>query len=113
MPNSLKRRHSRWYEVILFSPLFQFFSGFFLVVLLPNWLRWGDVLLRWPLKATEFNTLLANSVAYLIAFFMLHKFKNFPGTRSLPFIIPTILIAWLIVFAALLFCERKTMRDEY
>lgn len=107
MPNSLKRRHSRWYEVILFSPLFQFFSGFFLVVLLPNWLRWGDVLLRWPLKATEFNTLLANSVAYLIAFFMLHKFKNFPGTRSLPFIIPTILIAWLIVFAALLFLREE------
>jgi len=107
VPNSLKRRHSRWYEIILFSNLFQFFLGFFVVVLLPNWLRWGELLLSWPLKATESNTLLANGVAYSISFFMLHKFKRFPSTRALPFIIPSISIAWLIVFAPFVFLREE------
>lgn len=107
MPDRFKRRHSRWYEVILFSGLFQFFLGFFVVVLLPNWIRWGDLLFIWPLKTAEFNTLLANSIAYVVSFFVLHKFKRFPGTRSLPFIIPTILTAWSIVFAVLLFLREE------
>lgn len=105
--DSLERRHSRWYEVILFSSVFQFVLGFAVVVLLPNWIRWGELLLSWPLTSTELITVLANSAAYIISFFMLHKFKHFPGTRSLPFIIPTILTAWLIVFAVLLFLREE------
>lgn len=109
---SLKRRHSRWYEVVLFSSLFQFFLGFAFVVLLPNWLRWGELLFDWPLKSVQFNTLLANSVAYSVSFFILHKFKRFPGTRSLPFIIPTILTAWLAVVAVLLFLREDTFARQ-
>lgn len=109
---SLKRRHSRWYEVVLFSSLFQFFLGFAFVVLLPNWLRWGELLFDWPLKSVQFNTLLANSVAYAVSFFILHKFKRFPGTRSLPFIIPTILTAWLVVVAVLLFLREDTFARQ-
>lgn len=109
---SLKRRHSRWYEVVLFSSLFQFFLGFAFVVLLPNWLRWGGVLFDWPLKSVQFNTLLANSVAYAVSFFILHKFKRFPGTRSLPFIIPTILTAWLVVVAVLLFLREDAFARQ-
>ena len=107
MSGSFKRRHSRWYEIILFSHIFQFFLGFAIVVLLPNWIRWGELLLKWPLKDAELNTLLANSIAYIISFFMLYKFKRFPGTRSLPFIIPTILTSWLFVFAVLLFLREE------
>ena len=112
MSKSLKRRHSRWYEVVLFSSLFQFFLGFAFVVLLPNWLRWGELLFDWPLKSVQFNTLLANSVAYAVSFFILHKFKRFPGTRSLPFIIPTILTAWLAVVAVLLFLREDTFARQ-
>ena len=107
MPNSLKRRHSRWYEVILFSSLFQFCLGFVFVAMLPSWLRWGELSLTGVFNTTESNTLLANSVAYVISFFMLHKFKRFPGTRSLPFIIPTVLTAWLIVLAPFLLLREE------
>lgn len=107
MSNSLERRHSRWYEIILFSSFFQFVLGFAIVVLLPNWMRWGELLFKWPLNNTEINTLLANGIAYVVSFFILHKFKRFPGTRSLPFIIPTILTAWSIVFAILLFLREE------
>lgn len=108
MSKSFNRRHSRWYEIILFSSLFQFCLGFAIVVLLPNWLRWGELLFHWPLRSVQFNTLLANSLAYSVSFFILHKFKRYPGTRSLPFIIPTLLTAWLVVFAALLFLREDT-----
>ncbi|MDY7218787.1 exopolysaccharide biosynthesis polyprenyl glycosylphosphotransferase [Denitrificimonas sp. JX-1] len=107
MSVNLERRHSRWYEVILFSSLFQFILGFAVVVLLPNWIRWGELLLKLPLTETELNTVIANSIAYAISFFILHKFKRFPGTRSLPFIIPTILTSWLFVLSVLLFLREE------
>ena len=103
----LERRHSRWYELILFNGLFQFLLGFAVVVLLPNWIRWEDALLIWPLKPTQLNTLLANSSAYVFSFLILYKFKRYPGTRSLPFIIPTLLVAWLLVFAVFLFLREE------
>lgn len=108
MPYSFKRRHSRWYEVVLFSQAFLFLLGFAVVVLLPNWIRWGEALLRWPVGSTHLNTLLANSIAYISSYIILQKFKRFPGTSSLPFIIPTLLVSWFSVSAALLF-----MREEF
>lgn len=107
MPNSFKRRHSRWYEVVLFHPLFLFLLGFAIVVLLPSWLRWGETFLRLPLDTTHLNTLLANGMAHLLSFAILHKLKRFPGTSSLPFIIPTLVTAWLAAFAVLLFLREE------
>ena len=108
LSNNLKRRHSRWYEIILFNSLFQFVMGFAVVVLLPNWIRYENLLFDLSLKTAELNTVLANSVAFSISFLILHKFKRFPGTRSLPFIIPTIFTTWLIVFAVLLFLREDS-----
>src|SRR5690554_6131067 len=107
VPTSFKRRHSRWYEVVLFSQLFLFLLGLAVVVLLPNWIRWDAALWRWPMSETQLNTLLANSLAYVASFAILHKFKRFPGTSSLPFIIPTLLMSWFTVFAILLFLREE------
>lgn len=106
MPTSFKRRHSRWYEVVLLNPAFLFLLGFFVVVLLPNWIRWGQLPLHLPINPTHFNTLLANSGAYVLSAAILHKFKRFPGTSSLPFVIPTVMMSWLAVFAVLLFLRE-------
>lgn len=108
MSKSFERRHSRWYEVVLFSSLFQFLMGFAVVVLLPNWIRYEDLLFDLPLRSAQLNTVFANSIAFSVSFFILHKFKRFPGTRSLPFIIPTIFTTWLIVFAVLLFLREDS-----
>ena len=108
MPTSFKRRHSRWYEVLLFNQFFLFLLGYVVVVLVPNWIRWGEALMRWPMNETQLNTLIANSLAYTASFFILHKFKRFPGTSTLSFIIPTLLMSWLIVFAVLLFLREES-----
>lgn len=108
MEQNLKRRHSRWYELIVFNSLFQFFLGLSLVVILPNWLRWGELLLRWPLQDVQSHTLMTNACAYCISFILLHKFKRYPGTRTLPFIIPTVLFSWLLVMSVLIFLRIET-----
>lgn len=64
--------------------------------------------MRWPMNETQLNTLIANSLAYTASFFILHKFKRFPGTSTLSFIIPTLLMSWLIVFAVLLFLREES-----
>lgn len=107
MPKSLIRRHSQWYEMLLFSSLLQFFIGFTVVVLLPIWLHWNYISLSLPLESVQINTLLSNTVAYSVSFYILYKFRCFPGTRTFPFIIPTLLMTWLVVFAILLFLREE------
>ena len=108
MTHKLQRRHSRWYEVILFNTLFQFLLGFTVVVLLPNVIRWGTQIFHWPMAPTQFNTMAANSLAYIASFIILNRLKRYPGTRSLPFIIPTIATCWLIIFSTFLFLREES-----
>lgn len=107
MHNKYQRRHSRLYEVILLNSWFQMALGYLLVVVLPGWMRWGANLFVWPLPDVQLNTMLANTVAYILCYYSLHKFKRYPGTRTLPFILPTVLLSWLLVFAVLLFLREE------
>lgn len=93
--------------MVLFNPLFLFVLGYAVVVVLPGWIRWGEQLRQWPMDETHLNTLLANSIAYLLTAAVLHKFRRFHGTNSLRFIIPTVLSAWLGVIAILLFIREE------
>src|SRR5690554_1874932 len=101
------RRFSRWYEVILLNNLFLFFLGFLVVVFLPSFIHWGVKLFQWPIQETRFNTLLANSLAFTASFIILRKLKTYPGTRSLPFIMPTVLITWAVVFSLFIFARES------
>lgn len=107
MHNKYQRRHSRLYEVVLLNSWFQMALGYLLVVVLPGWMRWGANLFVWPLPDVQLNTMLANTVAYILCYYSLHKFKRYPGTRTLPFILPTVLLSWLLVFAVLLFLREE------
>lgn len=107
MHNKYQRRHSRLYEVVLLNSWFQMALGYLLVVVLPGWMRWGANLFVWPLPGVQLNTMLANTVAYILCYYSLHKFKRYPGTRTLPFILPTVLLSWLLVFAVLLFLREE------
>lgn len=98
-----QRRFSRWYEIILLSPLFLFFLGCAAVVVLPAYMQWGANIFQWPTSNVIFNTLTANSLAYCSSFYILLKLKHYPGTRTLPFIVPTVVTAWLCVFSLFLF----------
>lgn len=107
MVTSTERRYSRWYEVLLLNRLFLFFLGYLVVVFLPSYAHWGSKLFQWPVVEIRFNTVLANSLAYVASFLILRKLKCYPGTRSLPFIIPTVLMTWFVVFAFFLFLREE------
>lgn len=102
-----QRRYSRWYEVILLNNLFLFVLGYLVVVFLPSYVHWGAKLFQWPVVEIRFNTILANSLAYITSFLVLRKLKCYPGTRSLPFIIPTVLMTWFVVFSLFLFLREE------
>src|SRR5690554_7458520 len=96
-----QRRYSRWYEVILLNSLFFFVLGYLVVVFLPSYGHWGDKIFQWPMVCVRLNTLLANSAAYISSFFILRKLKCYPGIRSLPLFIHTLL--WVVFFGFFFF----------
>ena len=109
MSQNYHRRHSRWYEVIIFNFWFQLIIGFLLVVLLPQWLRYGGWVDSLTFKVgSNINTLYANSVAFILSFLILRKLYQFPGARNMTYIFPVIAANWLFIIAILFF-----MRAEY
>ncbi|WP_404418476.1 exopolysaccharide biosynthesis polyprenyl glycosylphosphotransferase [Marinospirillum sp.] len=108
MKHQFERRHSRWYERLLFSVVFQFLIGGLLVVLFPGWLRWEEIVTLQPFEVVQRNTLLANLGAFVIIFIALRRLQRFPGAQTLAYILPTITLAYLIAVAFLFF-----LREEY
>lgn len=112
MNSNYQRRHSRWYEIILFNAWFQLAVGFLFIVIMPSIIRWPQLLENfWPLNSVQFSTIAANSAAFLGSFIVLKKMHRFPGSRTLAFIVPTLIFYWLLVMAVLLFFRLDYARS--
>src|SRR5690554_4058053 len=103
MPNKTKY----WRKSILLHPFTEYLIAFSIVVVLPSVLRWS---VQGGTFFTDYqtNTLIANGVAFSWSFFFLHKLKSMPNTRSLAYIIPSLGLAWLGVFAVFLFLREAS-----
>lgn len=89
-----------------------------ITILLPACFFWEGLLDSLHFHEKQITSLVVNSIAFTISFVILHKFKRFPGTRSLPFIIPTLTTTWLTVFAVTVLLhikdyEHKLMLSSY
>ena len=112
MAQNYHRRHSRWYEVIIFNFWFQIVIGYLLIVILPQWLRYGGLVDSLSLQVnSNTNTLYANSIAFLAAFFILRKMHQFPGARNMAYIFPMIAGSWLVIIAILFFLRADYSRS--
>lgn len=112
MSQNYHRRHSRWYEVILFNFWFQIVMGFLFIVILPQWLRYFGAVDSLSLSInSNTNTLYANSAAFLAAFIVLRNLYQFPGSRTMAYIFPTIAASWLLVIAILFFTRSQYSRS--
>lgn len=112
MSQNYHRRHSRWYEVILFNFWFQLVIGFLAIVILPQWLRYGGIVDSLSLQvSSNSNTLYANSAAFLSAFIIIRKMHQFPGSRTIAYTFPIITTAWLLVICALFFLRADYARS--
>ena len=89
------RRHSRWYERVWFSEMFQLLVGGVVVVLLPVWWEWGLLELRWStLTDVQFNTLSLILFAFVIAFVSTRRIQRYPGAQTLGYLLTTPVIVW-------------------
>lgn len=112
MSQNYHRRHSRWYEIIIFNFWFQLVVGFLFIVITPQWLRYGGLVDSLSLHvSSNTNTLYANSIAFFSAFIILRKLHQFPGSRTMAYIFPTIAGCWLIVIATLFFLRADYARS--
>lgn len=102
-----KRRHSRWYERILFSPFFLFFSGGGLAIFFPALERW-----HWgfwsTLDVVKINTLVGAFVAFFLTGLVISKFLKYPGASAVAYVIPTVTAMYALLVSVLFF-----MRLEY
>src|SRR5690554_4489446 len=103
----MPKKITNWRKSILLNPITEFFLAFSIIVVLPS-------VMRWAIEGGTFfsdyqtNTLLANGVAFSLSFLFLHKLKSMPNTRSLAYIIPSLGLAWLGVFAVFLFLREAS-----
>lgn len=97
-----QRRHSRWYEMLIFSGWFQLGIGLICVALLPSLLVWPNILMDLPnLASVQIHTTLVNAIAYCVAFLLYKKLQKFPGARTLVYLLPFVTICWAIAIGAI------------
>lgn len=105
MIDSQQRRHSRWYEIVLFNFWFQLVIGFLSVAILPSIIMWPQ-LLNFNGHAVFLNVQLyttsANILAFFLSFLMYKKIQRFPDARSIIYLLPSVTISWGIVIGLIL-----------
>ncbi|GGC06819.1 glycosyl transferase [Marinobacterium zhoushanense] len=107
MKDTFNRRHSRWYERLIFSELFYLVAGLVVATVPPAFIRWGTAsyeLIR--TSEVHFNTFVACGFAFFGVFLILRRFKNYPGAHTLSYILPSVAISYLLV-VAVLFMTRE------
>lgn len=111
-----KRRHSRWYERVLFNPLSLFIFGALLAVCLPAIERWN-----WDfwegLDAVRTNTLAGAFVAFLLTGMVLQRFLRYPGASPVAYMIPTVTTLYGLLVGVFFFLRlpysRQVLFESY
>ena len=81
---------------------YQFLGALILAVLLPVFLRWGFDLGGW-LQSVQLNTIIASGAAIFLALLAQRQLTALPGVRENVFLLPTLVISFLVVFALMFF----------
>lgn len=110
MTKKYERRHSRWYEQILFNRIVQLLIGLPLVTLLPAFERWGGGF-WYAIDSVRFNTLISIGLAFVCVSILLRIFLKFPGVRGISFVFPVVTIAFLVVVSFLFFTREAYSRQ--
>lgn len=106
-----KRRHSLWYERLIFSGVFQFFLGAVLIAFLPLLFFLDNAFNQKGLNEEVVNSVLASVLMYCMIFVFIRQLRNFPGAQQTVFyILPTLAVAWLINIALLSFFRLEYSR---
>ncbi|WP_197703517.1 hypothetical protein [Halomonas sp. hl-4] len=105
-----QRRHSRWYELLLFSLTFHLVVGMSLALLIPGLERWGWGFWDY-LPDVRRNTLVAIGIAFTATALTLRRMGCFPRAQLGANIMPTVSITFLLVVAILFFTREGYTRQ--
>lgn len=110
MNKCFERRHSRWYEKLLLSLPAQIVLGLPFVLLPAALERWG-----WgfwlDLNDVRISTLLAVAVSFVVIALVQRRLLRFPGAHVAAYLVPTVTVVFLLVFAVLLFAREEYSRQ--
>ncbi|XKE47221.1 exopolysaccharide biosynthesis polyprenyl glycosylphosphotransferase [Halomonas organivorans] len=100
-PLERQRRHSRFFERLLFSQQLQLLIGLGVVVVLPalghwGWGFWQDA------TASNLVSLVGTAIAYAVSINAVQRLARLPGTKASLLIIPSITICYGLLILALL-----------
>ncbi len=103
MVHNQQRRHSRWYERLLFNFWFQLIVGFITVVLVPSAIMWPGLLKLYSFSsAVQLHTTLANAFAFFLSFILYKGIQKFPGARLIIYLLPSVTISWACIIGIIL-----------
>ncbi|MEI4978095.1 sugar transferase [Aeromonas caviae] len=107
---SYQRRHSRWYERVLFNPIVLLLIGTFVSVLAPALDRWG-----WEfwffLDPARVNTLVGVFITFLLIETVLYRFLRYPGASPAAYMLPTVTAMYGLLVGVLLFTRLDYSRQ--
>jgi lipopolysaccharide/colanic/teichoic acid biosynthesis glycosyltransferase len=88
---------------------YQYLGALVFGVLLPVFVRWGFELDGWLLEQ-QINTIIASSLAILVALIIVKQLATLPGVRETYYLVPVLLISFLVTLAVLLFARIEYNR---
>ncbi|MDH1506335.1 sugar transferase [Aeromonas caviae] len=107
---SYQRRHSRWYERVLFNPIVLLLIGTFVSVLAPALDRWGWEF-WFSLDPARVNTLVGVFITFLLIETVLYRFLRYPGASPAAYMLPTVTAMYGLLVGVLLFTRLDYSRQ--
>lgn len=104
-----QRRHSRWYEVLLFSGVFQLLAGLCVALYLPAAWFWGAGFWQ-HLDTVRIDTIWAVVLSFTILVLVLRRLARFSVDNIIVHIAPVVTGVYLLAFAALFFTRSDYSR---
>ncbi|WP_258005688.1 sugar transferase [Castellaniella caeni] len=104
-----QRRHSRWYEIVLMSSVFQLLAGLVATVLLPAVVFWGGAFWQ-RLDVVRINTLWLVVLSFVAVLLLLRRIARFSGGGIMAHIAPIVTGIYFLAFAYLFFTRSDYSR---
>lgn len=113
MSHNFQRRHSLWYERLLFSGVFQFLLGISVVVFIPSWF-FGYEFFEGSTSIAKSVSLAANFINFCLIFVMIRQLRNYPGAQhTVVYVLPVLAIIWFFSVALLSFLRVEYIRKIF
>lgn len=108
----LERRHSRWYEQVVFNKLFQLALGVVICIYFPFTLRLNELSIDFYLIQVHTPALILSFFAFSIFFLVSYYVRDYPGAANLYYIFSSAVLIYGGLYACLIFLRYDYVRVQ-